>query len=678
MRLFSMHQKDHLKIDRFAINILSRMIWVLNISLMVVLYMSSVRATAHAKESDKKEGGGGSIYSTGAKVVPAAVSAKVAVVLGPVKVARLSEKLPVERAVEITKKLDRAFLTEVTKHLNPEKASRIIEQCPDDLLIDVSRRLMEKEEYKVLAGLADHLSPEKLRTLAQKLTASENIRVADHMRDRGLIGKVIVNFSDEYLTELMKVSSQLNSYQLVGDVIQEMDIKRLVSILSILSRIDFGMDAFLKEVIPFIKPERCAGIIEASSDQTLITLLQSFISKNEHALLATLADYLSPDKLRTLATKLSLSDNIKVAGHMKNRRLISRVIAGFSDEYLLGLMDESAKLKSYRMAAEVIQEMDRGRVVSLLEKLSKTSFSLNTFLKESIAYMEPVKYAQIIEASSDQTLITLMRGFSSKNEHALLALLADNLSPVKVKTLATQLSFTDNIKVAGHMKNRALISGVIAGFSDEYLLGLMAESFRLKSYRLAAEVTQEMDKKRVVALLDKLSKTSFPLNIFLKESIAYMEPGKYAQIIEASSDQTLISLMNDFSTKNEHQLLALLADHLSPVKVKTLATRLSYTDNIKVAGHMKNRQLLSRVIAGFSDAYLIDLMTESDKLKSYRLAAEVIQEMDRKRVAFLLEKLSKTDFPLEAFLGEVTPYMDPGTIVEILEAKPDETNNGRG
>jgi hypothetical protein len=71
-------------------------------------------------------------------------------------------------------------------------------------------------------------------------------------------------------------------------------------------------------------------------------------------------------------------------------------------------------------------------------------------------------------------------------------------------------------------------------------------------------------------------------------------------------------------------------------------------------------------------------MTESDKLKSYRLAAEVIQEMDRKRVAFLLEKLSKTDFPLEAFLGEVTPYMDPGTIVEILEAKPDEANNGRG
>ena len=566
------------------------LIWFINVSLMIVCYMSSARAatpktksfkatsevmettsshrlyagvdmpvqqtngggqTRHdakeavpddlfaAPKSDdrlvaEKGGVGTAIYSSGAKMVPPFVAAKVAVVLGPEKVARLSETLPIDRAVEITKRLDRKFLMEVTRFLDPEKASSIVEECPDELLVDMTKRLLENEDYPVIAGIADYLSPEKLRIVADGLTARENVRVAGFMKNRALIGSIVVTFSDDYLTELIQASTDLNSFQLAGGVVEEMDINRLVDMLNTLSHIDFQVDRFLTSILPFISPETCAKIVEMSPEETLVTLTQGLLSRSEHALLATISDVMSQEKLKTLAMKLPVKDNIQVASHMKNRQLISRVIAEFPDDYLIDLMKESVRLKNYRLAAEVIQEMDKVRVVTLMDKLSASGFPLDGFLKQAIRHMTPGTISGIVDMSSDQTLVSVINDLTAKNEYPVLAAMADHLSLTKLTTLANKLSPADNINVAASMQNKRLITGVIAGFSDEYVIDLMKESDRMKRFQLAAEVIEEIDNKRLARILARVSRTTFPLDSFMTELAVYMDPGKIAELLETT------------------------------------------------------------------------------------------------------------------------------------------------
>lgn len=365
-----------------------------------MVYTSDEKGRAPAEraaqpEPEKQAGEKESSSVPGSSMVPSFMAARVASSMEPKTVAKLSEGLPVDKAVDITMRLDRDFLAEVTKHLNPKKASLIIEKCPDELLVDVARRLLKQKEYRVLGALADHLSPEKLRILAVQLVATENIQVAGHMKNRALIGKVIVTFPDAYMIELIKGSAALNSYALAAEVIQEMDQKRRVDLLGALSKREGTIDAFLKEVVPHMAPEECAAIIEESSDQTLITLIQGFTAGKEHRLLASLADRLSSEKLTVLASGMPPSDIIQVADHMRNRTLISRIVEAFSDEYLIALMDESAELNRYRLAAEVIQEMKNDRVIRLLCQITQKDFPIEVFIQQTALYLKPEKAALI-------------------------------------------------------------------------------------------------------------------------------------------------------------------------------------------------------------------------------------------------------------------------------------------
>lgn len=166
-------------------------------------------------------------------LLPTALKVRVAeTMLGPRATARMTAFVPERHAIAVAQGLKTSFLAEVAHHLQPAQVVSILEGSPDRLLLDVGRILLRQGQYELLAAFADHLSPPKLKVLAEQLGAPQDVvHIAQFMRDQPRLIRAAVQFSDPYLLRLMQGIAHHNAYDIAALVGQSMHITRQVTIL---------------------------------------------------------------------------------------------------------------------------------------------------------------------------------------------------------------------------------------------------------------------------------------------------------------------------------------------------------------------------------------------------------------------------------------------------------------
>lgn len=325
-----------------------------------------------------------SILAASVKILPNFLVVSMAQAMEPETVAKLSNKLPVKTVVKIAKGMKREFVVEVTKKLNPQKATAIIEALPMELVTDVIRRLMAQNDDKTLAKLGDYLSPEKLKEISQSLTPEENVRIANQMKNKHLIAKILTDYPDDYLLKLIKECFRLEYYALVASISEEMENARLLSILDQLEKEEIPKAHFLAEVSMHINPAKPAAIIEALPDELVIEVARYLVLKDAFTVMAGLADQLPPEKLQTLSRELTARNTVQIANQMKNRRVITKILSSFSDEYLIEMTQECASLNYSGLVIEVMAGMDKARserIIGVLESQKKISPEFLKFIR---------------------------------------------------------------------------------------------------------------------------------------------------------------------------------------------------------------------------------------------------------------------------------------------------------
>ncbi|MBU0993779.1 MAG: hypothetical protein KJ737_14895 [Proteobacteria bacterium] len=322
-----------------------------------------------------------SLLVTGTKMLPNFILVRTARMLEPETVAKLSNKMPVKAAVQITKGLDREFLMEVTKKLKPQKGIAIIESCPLELVTDVSKRLLANNDDIVLARLADYMSPDKLGEISENLTPEENVRISNQMKNRSVIAKILVSFPDDYLIKLIKECFRREYYSLVADVTEEMEKGRLLGILGQMDQDDLPKSIFLAEVSVYLDPIKSTSIIEDLPDELLIDVNRHLILKDEYSVMARLADQLSPEKLLTLSREMLPRQNVLVANQMKNRLLIAKLLSSFEDDYIAEMTIECFKLGYVELVLGVMGEVDPNRRVKIMDTIEAQDGVSPEFLK---------------------------------------------------------------------------------------------------------------------------------------------------------------------------------------------------------------------------------------------------------------------------------------------------------
>ncbi len=412
-------------------------------ALLIILFLSQARI-ALSKNPDSKEPGRdsktdpiNSVLSTGSRYLPVFISVRLARQMTPETVAAISGTIPVDRAVAISKGLDRDFLAEVTCHLDPVKGAPIIERLPEELSVDVVKRLIKKGEAKVAGRLADHLSSSKLIALSKGLTVSESTRIGFTMTRKKLIVSVLSANSDTYLVDLLSECITLDYYQLIADVVQEMDAARNVRVLSGLHMDKDAKTRFLGRLSRHLSPEKSAEIIEQCPEPIIADVVAQLIREGNVKITGAFSDHLSRRKLYSVSGSLSNRQKVQVAYCMKKRALIAGVLGQYPDDHVVELLNETLGLGYYDLIADMVETMKPGRVKNIL-----SGFSDADFIKMMTNY-DPDKFAKIIKTMD----AALIKDFSKSMKNEKIAIIVDHAPPSVINTLWPYFSEKKKLEV---------------------------------------------------------------------------------------------------------------------------------------------------------------------------------------------------------------------------------------
>jgi len=259
---------------------------------------------------------GGVLFSTLgviSKILPNFLNAKIAQeMMGPKMVARMTTYIPSKKAIEVAKVMKIEFLAEVAIHLNPGKVVEIIEGSPDTLLINISGVLLKKGNYDVLGSYSDHLSHTKLKALAEKLKDPHGlVQIANMMKNKDRIIETALEFSDNYLLELMNGISHFNFYELAAMVGEALDLDRQISLLRKLEPSEGA------KLAAHYNPEIIAKILNKIDAETAVNVAIEMTSD----VLGNCFNYLDVDAINTFLPYLTIEKIIESAPHFNLKKL---------------------------------------------------------------------------------------------------------------------------------------------------------------------------------------------------------------------------------------------------------------------------------------------------------------------------------------------------------------------
>lgn len=403
--------------------------------------------TLNPDEPQPAEGEINMALAAGAKITPAFICARVAGAMDARNVALLSVAVSPKKAAAITRRLDREFVADVTMYLDPVKSIPIINQCPDDLVADVVKILLKRNYAGITGRIADNLTAEKMVAVSENLSLDEYIQVGCHMIQTHLIAGILAEKSDNFLIDLVGECTERGYYKLVALVVQEMDSRRVIGLLDRLSMSHPERALFISFLTPYLDPAKSVGIILQCPDDTIAAVVQTLIEQDKADIAGRLADALNQDKLTAVSKRLSPAVITQVGNHMADKKLIVGVLSAYSDEDLLVVFREAARLRYGTLIGGVLGATEPARIKRIVEKLSRDDIigllsgldgpSINMIVqsmtpdeRESFAAtLASRELAAIVGASSPELINTLWPYFSDDTIMACLPLVDLQILP---------------------------------------------------------------------------------------------------------------------------------------------------------------------------------------------------------------------------------------------------------
>lgn len=160
---------------------------------------------------------------------------------------------------------------------------------------------------------------------------------------------------------------------------------------------------------------------------------------------------------------------------------------------------------------------------------------------------------------------------------------------------------------------------------------------------------------------------------FVAEVTKYLDPVKSIPIIDNCPDDLVADVVKILLKQGYAGITGRIADNLSPEKMLAVSEKLDISEYIQVGCHMKQAQLIARILAQKTDEVLAELVDKCSDLGYYRLVAQVVQEMDAQRVIGLLPGLSMDHQQQALFIAFLAPYLSPEKSSGIILLCPDDT-----
>lgn len=182
---------------------------------------------------DQEGSGLYSAMAVGSGLVPGKLKAKIAQNnLGPRGTAKMTDFMPIKKALGVAKYLPDEFLAEVMVHIAPQRAVEILDEASDEMLFSVVQILVEKGRYEEIAAVCDHLDVGVLVLIARALNNPyATVRISNMMMERKRVATTVSQLDDEFLVSLLNEAHLAGFQQHAAEVAQQQPIERQVMLL---------------------------------------------------------------------------------------------------------------------------------------------------------------------------------------------------------------------------------------------------------------------------------------------------------------------------------------------------------------------------------------------------------------------------------------------------------------
>ncbi len=143
------------------------------------------------------------------KLLPAKLAATIGEsVFGPILCARLTGILDPQRAVDIAERLSTSFLADVTEHLDPRGASRVIGELPAVRVAEIAEELAYREQYITMGSMVGHLSKAATVAALEVVDDEALLRTVSVVESKGSLGSLVALLPEERLETVIRTASE--------------------------------------------------------------------------------------------------------------------------------------------------------------------------------------------------------------------------------------------------------------------------------------------------------------------------------------------------------------------------------------------------------------------------------------------------------------------------------------
>ncbi|MET9491089.1 hypothetical protein [Nocardia sp. NPDC006630] len=432
--------------------------------------------------------------AAGAKLVPVAISAKVAErAFGPVLCAAVASAVDPGKAIDIAKSLPASFLAEIAVQLDPRRTAAIISAVPPRMVVDAARELLAVGDH-ITMGRFVHVVPEpSLRAAAPVMSDVDLLRIAFLLEDKSAIDNVLHIVSDRVPGVIRAAAEQ--SMWAEG--------------IDLLDSIAPHNRAWIGNITASLGPDVLDALVQAVYELDAWTTLLPITSAMSHDSLRLFAERPAVHAEPVLAAVMDTAldgghwlNLLPLAAHLPDAQLafIAARVAAKPDERLgelvreadtAGLWDALIPLalamtddNRRRMAAlPVMQDPDvlRAVITSTAEHdLWAQALPLVDALPEAV---KPVLASTIGDLTRDQLLAAVRTASRSDNIHTLvdIALAQDQAGRARVLELIDGMDDVEEFLAALTTETPDVVWHALIEVRAEIpagLLGLLAERAR--------------------------------------------------------------------------------------------------------------------------------------------------------------------------------------------------------
>lgn len=369
------------------------------------------------------------------KLIPAKLAAVIGErAFGALLCARITGLLDPGRAVDIAKHLPVTFLADLSVHLDPRRASRVIGEMPPDVVSAITAELAASEEYITMGRFVGHLSKAALLAALDAVDDESLLRTAYVIEAKKNISALVALLPDERLEDVIATASSADLWiealdvlahvterqrGTLGDLAAAQDDEVLDSMVRAALR-----DGLWSEVLPVVRamsPEsrkRFATLKSIQARRVLATIIDAAAEDSLWAELLVLLPLL-PTVARRQVAALSTSfdrevfEQIFVSAYEEE---LWPALIGFAAELDKGPRREMAKLID-QSDDEVLESLltdvhDNGRETDLVAVLRELSAAGQRRLGKRIATASAELVEALTEAADEADLETLSKALT--------------------------------------------------------------------------------------------------------------------------------------------------------------------------------------------------------------------------------------------------------------------------